>query len=83
MKSAIRKSPGVLLTLALLLSGFTGLAVPAPAVKSQRRAERQEYLKHLPCSLCGRHHTGSLPENFIGVIHGIIWILRSFALIAA
>lgn len=32
MRSAVRKSLGVLLTLTMLLSGFTGLAVPAPAV---------------------------------------------------
>ncbi|MBQ6065539.1 MAG: leucine-rich repeat protein [Clostridia bacterium] len=59
------------------------LALFADRVKSQRRAERQEYLNHQPCSLCGKHHTGSLLENFIGVIHGIIWIMRSIALIAA
>ncbi|MBQ6065538.1 MAG: hypothetical protein IJK89_01830 [Clostridia bacterium] len=59
------------------------LALFAGSVKSPRQAERQEALNHQPCSLCGEHHTGSLPENFIGVIHGIIWIMRSIVLIAA
>ena len=59
------------------------LALFANRVKSQRRAERQAELNKQPCSLCGEHHTGSLLDNFIGVIHGIIWIMRSIVLIAA
>jgi hypothetical protein len=55
----------------------------ADSVRAQRKAERQEYLNHQPCSLCGQHHTGSLMENMIGVIHGLIWIMRSIVLIAA
>ena len=58
------------------------LALFANRIKSQRRAERQEALNHQPCSLCGEHHTGSLLDNFIGVIHGIIWIMTCVALIA-
>ena len=57
-------------------------ALFANRVKSQRRAERQAELNKQPCSLCGEHHTGSLLENFIGVIHGIIWIMTCVALIA-
>ena len=59
------------------------LALFADRVRSQRRAERQEELNHQPCSLCGEHHTGSLLNNFVGIIHGIIWIMRSIVLIAA
>ena len=58
------------------------LALFANRIKSQRRAERQAELNKQPCSLCGEHHTGSLLENFIGVIHGIIWIMTCVALIA-
>ena len=58
------------------------LALFAGRVKSQRHAERQAELNKQPCSLCGEHHTGSLLENFIGVIHGIIWIMTCVALIA-
>ena len=52
-------------------------------VQAQRRADRQDYLNHQPCSLCGEHHTGSLLENFVGVFHGLIWIVRCFIFIAA
>ena len=55
----------------------------ADAVKSQRKTERQDELNRQPCSLCGQHHTGSLLENLIGIIHGMIWIMRSIALITA
>ena len=54
---------------------------PTPATPTD--PSEQDAFSQDPCSLCGKHHTGSLLENFIGVIHGIIWILRSFALIAA
>ena len=55
----------------------------AGAVKDQRRAERLAERDHAPCSLCGQHHTGSMVENMIGIIHGLIWIMRQVALIAA
>ena len=55
----------------------------ADSVRAQRRAERQAELNKQPCSLCGEHHTGSLLNNFVGILHGLIWIMRSIVLIAA
>ena len=60
-----------------LLSLFEG------KISAQRKADRQEELNHRPCSLCHEHHTGSLLNNFIGVFHGLIWIVRCFIFIAA
>lgn len=58
------------------------IAQLAKDLKAQRKADRQEELRHQPCSLCGKHHTGSIFENLIGIIHGLIWIMRQVALIA-
>ena len=59
------------------------LSAYADQVRSRRHAERQEILNHQPCSLCGEHHTGSLLDNMIGIVHGLIWIMQSFLTIAA
>ena len=54
---------------------------PTPATPTD--PSEQDAFSQDPCSLCGKHHTGSLLENFIGLIHGLIWIIRSIVLIAA
>ena len=33
------------------------------------------------CELCGKVHDGAFPDNLIGVIHGLIWIMRCFLLL--
>ena len=50
-------------------------------LKAQRRADRQEELNKMPCALCGEHHTGSIFDNMIGILHGFIWIMKQVALI--
>ena len=60
------------------------LTMYAKKIAAKRQAERQEADgDRRPCSLCGKHHTGGIVDNFIGIIHGIIWIMRSILLIAA
>ena len=60
------------------------LTMYAKKIAAKRQAERQEAdSSREPCSLCGKHHTGGIVDNLIGIIHGIIWIMRSILLIAA